>query len=80
MTWDDDGYLISKKKYNENSLIVEFFTKNHGKVTGLIFGATSKKIKSYLFADSEKIDNVALLEAIKISSTLGEPVRPEALG
>lgn len=48
MTWDDDGYLISKKKYNENSLIVEFFTKNHGKVTGLIFGATSKKIKSYL--------------------------------
>jgi len=48
MIWDDVGYLISKNKYNENSIIAEFFTKNHGKTTGLIFGATSKKIKSYL--------------------------------
>ena len=49
MIWDDTGYLISKNKYNENSIIAEFFTKEHGKTTGLIFGATSKKIKSYLF-------------------------------
>ena len=27
MTWDDEGFLISKNKYNENSLIVEIFTK-----------------------------------------------------
>ncbi len=48
MIWDDIGYLISKNKYNENSLIVEIFTKNHGKVSGIIFGGTSKKIKNYL--------------------------------
>ena len=48
MTWDDDGFLISKNKYNENSLIAEIFTKNHGKITGIIFGGTSKKIKNYL--------------------------------
>ena len=48
MHWDDVGYLISKKKYNENSAIVEFFTEKHGKATGIIFGASSKKIKSYL--------------------------------
>jgi len=48
MNWQDKGYLLSKNKYNENSIIAEFFTKNHGKVTGLIFGATSKKIKNYL--------------------------------
>lgn len=48
MIWDDEGYLISKNKYNENSLIADFFTKNHGKTSGMIFGATSKKIKSYL--------------------------------
>ena len=48
MIWDDEGYLISKNKYSENSIIAEFFTKYHGKVTGMIFGATSKKIKSYL--------------------------------
>ncbi len=48
MDWDDSGYLLSKNKYNENSLIVEIFTKNHGKVSGVVFGGTSKKIKNYL--------------------------------
>ena len=41
MIWDDKGYLISKNRYNENSLIAEIFTENHGKVTGIIFGGTS---------------------------------------
>ena len=48
MMWDDIGFLINKNKYNENSLISEIFTKNHGKVSGIIFGGTSKKIKNYL--------------------------------
>jgi len=48
MNWDDAGYLISKNRYNENSIIAEFFTENHGKTSGIIFGGTSKKIKNYL--------------------------------
>ncbi|MDA9598401.1 DNA repair protein RecO [Candidatus Pelagibacter sp.] len=48
MIWDDTGFLLSKNKYNENSLVVEIFTKNHGKCFGIIFGGTSKKIKNYL--------------------------------
>ena len=48
MNWSDEGFLISKNKYSENSLISEFYTKNHGKVSGIIFGGTSKKIKNYL--------------------------------
>mgnify|MGYP001298396488 len=48
MIWDDTAFLLSKSKYNENSVIAEIFTKNHGKFSGIIFGATSKKIKSYL--------------------------------
>jgi DNA repair protein RecO (recombination protein O) len=48
MTWDDTGYLLSKNRYNENSLIAEIFTKDHGKIAGIIFGGTSKKIKNYL--------------------------------
>ena len=48
MNWDDEGFLISKNKYSENSLIVEIFTKNHGKTSGIIFGGTSRKIKNYL--------------------------------
>ena len=48
MNWNDKGFLLSKNKYNENSLIAEFFTHDHGKISGLIFGGTSKKIKNYL--------------------------------
>ena len=48
MNWQDKGFLLSKNKYNENSTIAEIFTENHGKVSGLIFGSTSKKIKNYL--------------------------------
>jgi len=48
MIWDDVGFLLSKNKYNENSLIAEVFTIDHGKVSGIIFGGTSKKIKNYL--------------------------------
>ena len=48
MIWDDVGFLLSKNKYSENSLIAEFFTKDHGKISGIIFGGTSKKIKNYL--------------------------------
>ena len=48
MYWEDKGFLLSKNKYNENSVIAEFFTKNNGKVSGIIFGATSAKIKNFL--------------------------------
>ena len=48
MIWQDKGFLLSKNKYNENSIISEFYTENHGKITGVIFGATSKRIKNYL--------------------------------
>ena len=46
MNWIDEGFLINKNRYNENSLICEIFTKEHGKVSGIIFGGTSKKIKN----------------------------------
>ena len=48
MNWNDPGFLLSKNKYNENSIIAEIFTEHYGKCSGIIFGATSKKIKNYL--------------------------------
>ena len=48
MNWDDTGFLISKNRYSENSIISEIFTKNHGKISGIVFGGTSKKLKNYL--------------------------------
>ena len=46
MNWIDSGFLLSKNSYNENSIIAEIYTENHGKCSGIIFGASSKKIKN----------------------------------
>ena len=48
MQWQDEGFLLSKNKYGENSIIIEVFTLNHGKCSGIVYGGTSRKIKSYL--------------------------------
>ena len=48
MNWIDQGFLVSKTRYSENSIIAELYTLDRGKVSGVIFGGTSKKIKNYL--------------------------------
>ena len=48
MNWDDTGFLLSKNRYNENSVISEIFTQDHGKVSELYLEALQKKIKNYL--------------------------------
>ncbi len=62
MNWQDKGYLLSLNKYNENSSIAEFFTETNGKVVGVIFGSTSKKIKSYLLIGNKFHINSKLRE------------------
>ena len=48
MQWKDEGFLLSKNRYSENSVIIEVFTLNHGKCSGIVYGGISKKIKNYL--------------------------------
>tara|TARA_B100000700_G_scaffold194558_1_gene214257 strand:+ start:316 stop:891 length:576 start_codon:yes stop_codon:yes gene_type:complete len=45
MDWQDEGYLLSKHNFNENSIIIEAFTLNHGKYTGIVYGGSSRKQK-----------------------------------
>ena len=53
MKFKDKGFLLNKNKYNENSAVAEFFTENNGKVSGILFGATSKKIKNFLLIGNQ---------------------------
>ena len=53
MNWSDKGFLLSKLSFQENSVIANFYTKKHGKCSGVIYGATSKKIKNYLQKGNE---------------------------
>ena len=45
MYWTDEGYLLSKNNFDENSIIIESFTLNHGKYTGIVYGGSSRKQK-----------------------------------
>ena len=70
MNWDDTGFLLSKNKYSENSLIVEVFTKDHGKISGILFGGTSKKIKSYLQIGNKLYTNSVSYTHLTLPTTL----------
>jgi len=48
MMWKDEGFILSKKKYGENSIIIEVFTLDHGKCSGIVYGDTSNKIRNYI--------------------------------
>ena len=45
MYWRDEGFLLSKNNFNENSILIEVFTFYHGKYTGIVYGGTSRKQK-----------------------------------
>ncbi len=54
MQWSDEGYLLSKNNFDENSIIIEVFTLNHGKCSGLVYGGASRKQKK-IFQTGNKI-------------------------
>ena len=45
MYWEDEGFLLSKKNFDENSIIIEVFTSDHGKYSGIVYGGSSRKQK-----------------------------------
>ena len=54
MQWSDEGYLLSKNNFGENSIIIESFTLKHGKYSGLVYGGASRK-KKKIFQIGNKI-------------------------
>ena len=45
MQWQDEGYLLSKNNFDENSIIIEALTSEHGKYSGIVYGGSSRKVK-----------------------------------
>tara|TARA_B100001939_G_scaffold334476_1_gene335472 strand:+ start:33 stop:713 length:681 start_codon:yes stop_codon:yes gene_type:complete len=48
MIWEDECYLLSKKKFRENANIINIFTQKKGKIDGIVYGGTSRKVRNYL--------------------------------
>ena len=48
MIWEDECYLLSKRKFKENANIINIFTEKKGKIDGIVYGGNSRKIRNYL--------------------------------
>ena len=48
MNWEDECYLLSKRKFRENANIINVFSESKGKVSGVVYGGNSRKIRNYL--------------------------------
>jgi DNA repair protein RecO (recombination protein O) len=48
MNWQDEGFLLSKIKFRENANIINVFSHSRGKVSGIVYGGTSRKIRNFL--------------------------------
>ena len=80
MNWEDEGYIVNKKKFRENALILEVFTKNFGKVSGIVYGGTSRRIKNHL----QLINKIHVIYNSKTNNKIGyfkteliEPISPK---
>jgi len=48
MEWRDKGILLATRPFGETSLIIDVFTPDHGKFSGVVRGGQSKKLKPIL--------------------------------
>jgi DNA repair protein RecO (recombination protein O) len=48
MEWRDKGILLATRPFGETSLIIDVFTPDHGKSSGVVRGGQSKKLKPTL--------------------------------
>jgi len=76
MFWSDEGYLLSKKNYNENSLIIDVLTLNHGKCTGMVYGGSSRRMKKFLQIGNKIFLNSRLKNENKLAYFQTELIKP----
>ena len=48
MEWREEGLLLSQRRHGETAAIIEVFTENHGRHSGVVRGGASRKIAPIL--------------------------------
>ena len=76
MIWEDECYLLSKRKFRENANIINIFTKEKGKVDGIVYGGTSRKIRNYLQISNKLFVSHSSKSENKIGYFKTELIRP----
>ena len=76
MYWKDEGYLLSKSNFDENSIIMEAFTFEHGKCSGIVYGGSSKKNKKIFQIGNKILVNCKSKNENKIGYFTIELIKP----
>ena len=76
MQWKDEGYLLYKNNFGENSIILEAFTLDHGKCTGIVYGGSSRKNKKIFQIGNKIMINCKLKNVNKIGYFNIELIKP----
>jgi len=80
MNWEDEGYLLSKKKFRENENLINVFTLKYGKISGIVYGGLSRKKKNYLQIINKLFLNYSTKNINRIGyfkTELIEPISPK---
>ena len=76
MIWEDECYLLSKRKFRENANIINIFTKEKGKIDGIVYGGTSRKIRNYLQISNKLFVSYSSKNENKIGYFKTELIKP----
>ena len=67
MIWEDECYLLSKRKFRENANIINVFTQKKGKLDGIVYGGTSRKVRNHL----QLMNKIFLIHTSKNENKIG---------
>ena len=76
MIWEDECYLLSKRKFRENASIINIFTQKKGKLDGIVYGGTSRKVRNYLQISNKLFVSHILKSENKIGYFKTELIKP----
>ena len=76
MYWKDEGYLLSKNNFGENSIVMETFTLDHGKCSGIVYGGSSRKNKKIFQIGNKILINYKSKNENKIGYFTIELIKP----
>ena len=67
MNWEDEGFVIGKRRFRENAIILDVFTYKFGKTSGIVYGGTSRKVRNHL----QLMNKIFLIHTSKSENKIG---------
>ncbi len=67
MNWEDEGFVIGKRRFRENAIILDVFTSKLGKTSGIVYGGTSRKVRNHL----QLMNKIFIMHTSKSENKIG---------